>query len=670
MCGIAGWWAVDGAPLALERVQAATHRMRHRGPDDEGYLLVDTRSGRHVHAAGPDTVPAVPATPLADVAGEAFDLALGFRRLAIVDPSPAGHQPMAAADGSVWIAFNGEVYNYRELRAELAGRGHRFRSDGDTEVILAAYLEWGAACLDRFNGMWGIAIWDGRSRELFLARDRFGVKPLHYCWDGRRFAFASEIKVLVGGHGVPFAPREDLLYAFLESGRLPSAQAGETFFAGVSSLPPGHRLTVSARGVELARWYRLPDGGAAPLDARAAVTRYRELLVDAVRLRLRADVPVGSCLSGGLDSSAIVCVVDRLMREGGVPREQLGDRQRTFSAVYREQGRFNERTHMETVLGAVGARGYFTEPTAERLAVDFPALAWHQEEPFGSTSIFAQWCVMAAAREAGVTVLLDGQGADEPIGGYRPFDILLAGHLGAGRLGAAVADARAIAATADVSAGPLLARALARRLPRGPVRALGRALRRRRSDAALRPEFAAAHAAVERPSPVYRTLDEYARGMIEEESLPALLRYEDRNSMAFHVEGRVPFLDVRLMEFAITAAQPWAIREGWTKWVLREAVRDLVPESIAWRRDKVGFETPERPWVEAVLARRGGGLAPDAPVARYLDVAEAQRELAGWRAGQGDTRRVWRWLSVDLWLEAFAAAGADRPAAPVLSAAR
>ena len=653
MCGIYGQWDLAHRPLDLSGVQRATARLRHRGPDDEGYLLADSRSGRCTPCAGPDTTAALGLPDLRSVADGSTDLAFGFRRLAIVDLSPAGHQPMASADGRFWLVFNGEVYNYRELRSELTALGVTFRSDSDTEVVLAAYAAWGARCLERFNGMWALAIWDARERALFLARDRFGVKPLLYAWGDRRFRFASELKALLGADGVPFAPSAPAVHDYLTTARLPSEPEGATFVDGVCALPPGHLLRLSDDGLHVERWYRLPPASTAPArPAAQVVADFREILADAVRLRVHADVPVGSCLSGGLDSSAIVCLVNRML--GGADAAAVGDRQKTFSAVYEEDARYNERPHVETVLAATGADGVFTVPTAEQLRAELPSLVWHQDEPFNSTSIFAQWRVMAAVRQHGVTVLLDGQGADESLGGYRPFDIVVSDLLRRGQVARALRAGRAMGETAGVALAPLLARAVARNLPTRYVRGA----RRRRAGAGralLRPAFAARQSTERDAAPPYRDFHAYAHGLIERESLPALLRYEDRNSMAFSIEGRVPFLDYRLVEFALTDAAPWVLHDGWTKWVLRSAVRDVVPPSIVWRRDKVGFETPERRWITAWLDGEGASLFADgARSGEYLDLAAVREYVARWRAGGGDVRQLWRCINLELWLRAFA----------------
>ena len=662
MCGIYGIWHLDGRPVDLAALRTSTDRLRHRGPDDEGYLLAGPQGGLVASFGGADTDERLGLPSLDEAHGERFSLAFGFRRLAILDLSPAGHQPMADASGRYWIVFNGEIYNYLELRTELQQLGHTFRSGGDTEVILAAYAQWGAACLERFNGMWAFAIWDSECRELFLARDRFGIKPLYYVAARRTFAFASEIKALVGRHAHPFAPEPYAVYRFLDDGRLPGPQSGATFFKGVRSLPPGHFMHVSGAGSSAPQRYydvvladHAGNGGDAP-DALLAA--YRDLFIDAVRLELRSDVAVGTCLSGGIDSSSIVCAVNWLMAESGMSTAQIGARQKTFSAVYEDDGRHNERRHIERVLRATAADGHFVVPTVERLNADMERLAWHQDEPFQSTSIFAQWCVMSLARERGVTVLLDGQGADELLAGYRPYAYHLRDLARRARGVELVAEAAAIHARSGLPLPALLRGAIIHALP-APAIDLVRHGRRRlhAPPAGLRREFAAEQQRAARadiaPWREQDSLDRHLRDAVRESSLPHLLRYEDRNSMAFGIEARVPFLDHRLVEFAFQRVPHLRIHQGWTKWVHRQALAGLLPDAIAWRSDKVGFETPEVAWQRELIAGRPDLFADGVASSAYLDLPAVRRSVAAWRDHGGDTRRVWRWVSLELWLRAW-----------------
>jgi asparagine synthase (glutamine-hydrolysing) len=670
MCGIFGIWHRDGKPLDLLALHRATTSLRHRGPDDEGYLLVDTRSGHSVLCGGESTKAELGLPRLEEFAYERFDLALAFRRLSILDLSPAGHQPMASHDGRLWMIFNGEVYNYVELRQELAGLGHEFRTGTDSEVILAAYDEWGPDCLSRFNGMWALAIWDVSRRQLFLARDRFGIKPLYTVDEGRTVAFGSEIKALLASGIVPFKPSRLAVAAYIAQGRSPSHLQGETFFEGIRSLPAAHSALISHETISQRRYWSLPlASGNAHLEIRnpqSAIRNYRELFTDAVRVHLRADVPVGTCLSGGLDSSSIVALGGKLMQtEHAVSLERLGEHQQTFSAVYDTEGPWNERQHIEQVITRTGAAGNYIQPTGERLWEDLERLIWHQDEPFQSTSIFAQWCVMDLAYRRGVTVLLDGQGADEVLGGYRPYSVRIAELLRAGRLLRAVelaTDARRVAGVSPASA---LGKALAVQLPTPVLKRLRSARVRQAADASgLKPAVEAslmvATGEEDKPYVDQRSLSRHLARLIDE-SLPNLLRYEDRNSMAFSIEARVPFLDYRLVEYAFTQAAPLRIHKGWTKWVQRMAVRDLLPKEIVWRRDKVGFETPEVQWLRDGRKQIIDILNADETGSEYLDLATVRRQVPTLLDQPGGPARVWRWVNLVTWLRCFASVAPSVP---------
>jgi asparagine synthase (glutamine-hydrolysing) len=428
MCGIAALYE-PGAPAWLAEVtRAMTRAVRHRGPDGEGFASfgADATATPWLSDETPPGVAGAREAPSGAVLG------FGHRRLSILDLSIAGHQPMPDARDECWLIFNGEIYNYVELRAELAGRGHAFASGTDTEVILAAWREWGAACLDRFNGMFAFVLFDRRTRRLFAARDRFGVKPL-YLWrtPSGGLALASEIKQFTAHPQWRARLDGQRAYDFLNWGICDHTR--HTLFAGVQQVRGGEYLLApldDVPRVEPQRWYELKSAPFAG-DFAAAGARFRELLDDSIRLRLRADVPVGSCLSGGLDSSSIVCTM----------RAQLGERapalQNTFSA-YSDVARFDERTYIEEVAAATGAERHAIVPSPDTLLTELDALTWHQDEPFGSTSIFAQWCVFRLARQNGVVVMLDGQGADEALGGYHGyFGPRLAGLLRQGRLGRA-----------------------------------------------------------------------------------------------------------------------------------------------------------------------------------------------------------------------------------------
>lgn len=666
MCGIFGVWQRDGSQIELRKLNKATLRLHHRGPDDEGYLLVNTKQGRVEHCGGDDTDTQLNLPPLEIFLEESFDFAFGFRRLAILDLSPAGHQPMQGADGRNWIIFNGEVYNYLELRQELVAHGHTFRTGTDTEVILAAYQHWGPACLQRFNGMWALAIWDTTAQSLFLARDRFGVKPLYYTMHGGHFSFASEIKALVGSHGVSFRPNEKMIYRYILAGILPNPQQAETFFEGVFALPPGHQLIVTPTEMTIERYWKLntksaPISASAPADLVAA---YRTQFTDAVRLRLRADVPVGTCLSGGLDSSSIVGTINQLLTTTGA--DGAGNfpngRQQTFSAVYETAGRHNERVYIEKVLTHLPqVVGHFTFPTAERLQAELSQFVWHQDEPGLSSSPFAQWCVMQKAREQGITVLLDGQGADEALAGYRPFGVHLLQWLQPNQLGQLWQEMNLITDVTGLSKRGLLQQTLLATLSDEQFMGLRTLWWQLRSVTRLfQPTFAARwrqSIAEGYPYEHAADLNQHLQFRVLV-GLPELLRYEDRNSMAHSIEARVPFLDYRLMEFTFQHTAHLRIREGWTKWVLRKAMEDVLPKEIVWRKDKIGFETPQRAWIEALMST--DWFADSARSGEFLDLPVVRRQLPTMLNERRPNRSLlWRLLNLEMWLQVWHNASAE-----------
>ncbi len=659
MCGITGIWRLDAShtvPAAL--VQSMVTTLRHRGPDDEGYLFAQTQTGKCVLYGGAESNPqlGLPALSALD-ASAMYNLTFGFRRLSILDLSPAGHQPMGTADGCFWIVYNGEIYNYRELRTELETLGYTFRTATDTEVLLHAYHAWGEACLQRFNGMWGFALWDGHRQRLFCARDRFGVKPFYYVWDGTTFAFASEIKALLHLPGLARRPNDGILYDYLRYGR--TDHTDETFFQGIRQLPPAYFLTLDAAGnlrrecfwaLDLARPVETAS------DDAASVAHFHDLFEDAVRLRLHSDVPVGTCLSGGLDSSSIVCVANRLLHnDQRAEARALGERQKTFSSCY-EDARFDERLFIEAVLSQTGAVANYTFPSGEKLLQVLPQLIWHQDEPFGGLSIFAQWCVMELAAAHRVTVLLDGQGGDELLAGYHPcFDYFWGGLLRQGRWTELARELRAYHRRYDVALPYLALRALR---PFAPVRIQGMARRLERgSGLGIAPDFARAHreGSYEFVERGVNPLRSYLAQLIRY-SIPMLLRFEDRNSMAHSIEARVPFLDYRLVEYAFTLPPQQKIHDATTKVILRRAMQGILPEVLRQRKDKMGFVAPERVWLANDLREWAQDLVHSQSFCSrpYFHYAQIRHALADHMAGRRDLSRLgWRWLNLELWLRQF-----------------
>ena len=650
MCGIAALFEPSAPVWLSQTIRQMTRTVRHRGPDGEGFVFFEPRTDKAVVVVSdesPESISGMDEGP----AGAMF--ALGHRRLSILDLSSAGHQPMPDSAGECWITFNGEIYNYVELRVELARLGHTFHTGTDTEVILAAWREWGARCLQRFNGMFAFVLFDRRDHRVFAARDRFGVKPL-YLWrtPGGGFALVSEVKQLTTHPRWRARLNGQSAYDFLNWGV--SDHVADTMFADVHQLRGGEYVLASLESfatAQVERWYQLQP---APFDGdfAAASTQFRALFEDSVRLRLRADVPIGSCLSGGLDSSSIVCAV----------RSQLGERantlQKTFSA-YSDVTRFDERTFIEEVAKASGADAFHVIPDSKGLLTELETIAWHQDEPFGSTSIFAQWSVFRLARQNGVVVMLDGQGADEALGGYHAyFGPRLAGLLRRGCWRTFWSEAAAIrilhGQTWSMQAKSLTNVLLAAGVSDQLRRLAGRTVRS--------PAFLDLKAMGARPrGPHENTIDlhEAVRSLgfaqLTSLTLPMLLRFEDRDSMAHGIEARLPFLDYRLVEFCLGLPEEFKLSGGWTKRVLREGMRGRLPERVRERRDKLGFATAEEVWmrernrpafeklVDDAIDAAGGILTPAAR-------SKAQRILSG---AEPFSFLVWRMISFGAWLRRF-----------------
>jgi len=588
MCGILGLVRVRRhGPTTTAALVEATQIVRHRGPDDEGYLLWAQGCAPRVYA-GPETAPQSSAAHglRALPSGTEWHVALGHRRLSIVDLSPGGYQPMIHPESSLAVVFNGEIYNHIELRQELECLGHSFRSRSDTEVLLAAWMQWGEESLHRLNGMFAFVLLDPQNLTVHAVRDRFGVKPLYWTRACDVVAFASELKQLRRLPGVRNELDVSAAREYLSTGRTDHDE--RTLDAGIHQLLGGERavirLDVEAPDVARERWYTLRP---APFSGSIseASARLRDLLEDSVRLRLRADVPVGSCLSGGLDSSAIVHFVQRQL---DAQRGTAG--QFTVTARFAD-ARFDEWPYARQVVESTQARSIEVWPTVAELLADFDRHLWHMDLPFGSTSPFSQWCVFEAAAHAGLKVMLDGQGSDEQLAGY------------AGSESALYAGLMARGAVLRLMREAIAFRRRHGHLPIGQLLTAFRALAPA-ADGILPPRLrpsAESRAWLrkdgERQPPPHRSLGEHLSAQLLHTSLPVLLRYEDRNSMARSIEARVPFLDVRLVEFLAGLPDAMKVRNGVTKVVLREALTGLLPTDVVNRRDKMGFVTPEQTWL-------------------------------------------------------------------------
>ncbi len=612
MCGIVATVGVDPVLIAELGPDALT-AIAHRGPDDEGSWSD----------------------------GVAW---LGHRRLAIIDLTQGGHQPMIDERSGVALTFGGEIYNYIELRAELEGHGHVFRTKCDTEVLLAAYLEWGESCLNRFNGMWSFVIWDPRTRRAFFARDRFGVKPLYYAMAGGGLAIASEPKALLAIDPQLRRVDEAALYAFLAEGQLYSGD--RSFYAGIHVLQPAHYGTFGegAGSPDIRRYWAPPDAARSALSYDEAVRTFSDLLDDSVALRLRSDVPVGFTLSGGLDSSAI-------LQSAVAATSSRGGTLQAFTSVYTSSAGARD----------VGERRWAAEVAAKYERVDFQPVdakhgdwlgvlgrvVWHMDGPGNSPAVFPLWRIMERARAARIPVLLEGQGADELLAGYPQYAALaLWEQIRANRLASLRHDFRSYARTFSI-------RQLTLWLARERMAFVIGAYRRRVGAlGTLDPDFVEAFKSTPR-APVPRSVNARLSADLTRDILPGLLQYGDAISMAHSIESRLPFLDYRLVEFASSLPSEFKVGAGETKRVLRDHLRTVDLSVIANRRRKHGYPTPANTW----MAEDGGAalkdllLSPNAEIRSFCRPKRIERLIEHHASGRGGAgNHLYRILTTELWL--------------------
>jgi len=626
MCGITGgWWL--GRPATLdERLTQALAAMQRRGPDDRGYELY---------------------------MGSGGVAALGHTRLSIIDLSAAGHQPMESQDKAVSIVFNGEIYNYRELRAELESLGHRFVSGSDTEVLLAAWRRWGRDCLRRLVGMFAFAVFDSARGTLTCVRDAFGIKPFFYTREQGCFLFASEVSAIKALKQERVQLDWQRAYDYLVHADYDSG--ARSFLDGVLHLLPGHLVELDlASGAlgEPQRWWTPSIKERNDLSFAQATELVRVRFLESIRLHLRSDVPLGAALSGGIDSSAVVCAMRHV--EPDLPIN-------TFSYIARGSA-MSEEVWVDRVNQHVGARPHKIMVSGDELARDLDDMIAAQGEPFGSTSIYAQYRVFQLAREQGVTVTLDGQGADEMLAGYNGYpgqrirSLLEKGRLAeawhfldqwAGWPGRSRMDA-AKRAVAEMSQGALYdtlrrlngMHSLPRWIRSAPLEEHGiiRRYPRQRAQAG---------------SAGRRVMAELAL-CLTQRGLPALLRHGDRNSMRFSVESRVPFLSLDLVELTLSLPESYLISpQGETKHIFRAAMRGIVPDDILARRDKIGFATPEQEWLLGMAGQVRSWLDEDLQLPFFDQaavLAEFDRVVAGRKAFSW---QVWRWINFCRWYTHF-----------------
>lgn len=593
MCGIFGWIpSPDFRRHDLPQVAGVLlQHLRHRGPNDRGYVLFD-QNGTLI---GDETMPHA----------RHGSCLLGQTRLSIIDVTKAGHQPMATPDKRYYIVYNGEIYNYLELRTELRQEGYAFTTNTDTEVLLHAYVAWGSGCLEKINGMYAFAIYDTVEKRLFCARDCFGIKPFFWYAGKNGFAFASEIPALLHIPGIERRIDSQQAYEFLHFGLVEHSPS--TMVQGVKRLSPGHWLTLDcnaansdshkiARYMTVKRYWSMPVDEPLQISFPDAAQAIREMFIKNVRLHLRSDVPLGVALSGGIDSSAVACTVRHVEPDADL---------HTFSYIADEE-RLSEEAWVNIAAKSCDSIQHKTKPSAENLLQDMDSLVLHLGEPFTSTSMYAQFTVMRLAHEHGVKVLLEGQGADELFGGYHGYlperihtllikgqtqeamEFLLAAAQWPGREKIVSGLFSSLGIKVNTSAAQQSEEV-------SPLLLLKQEVLRERG----------VHLSMISTKNIPYTSQDKVRTRLAEEiasGLPGLMRHGDRNAMTFSVENRVPFCTRELATFALSLPEEFLVdNAGRSKSVFREAMRGIVPDVILDRRDKVGFDAPGRPWLQKLL---------------------------------------------------------------------
>jgi asparagine synthase (glutamine-hydrolysing) len=613
MCGISGIINFKSNSVSSVDIQSMMSVMKHRGPDDEGVFIHQ-------------------------------NLGLGFVRLSIIDLSLAGHQPMKSIDERYVIVFNGEIFNYVELREELTQSGHIFKTDTDTEVLINSYKEWGEDCQHKFNGMWAFAIFDKIDNTLFISRDRYGIKPFYYFQNDEVFAFASEIPSLLKLRDGKTEANYQSIFDYLVFNR--TDQNCDTFFKGINKMQHGHCMKISlgqkSEMPEPQKWYDLKTEIAKRNNKRFTANEFKILFDDAIKMRLRSDVPVGVCLSGGLDSSAIVST---LIKEFG--KTDLN----TFSAVY-EKGQFGDETEFIKIYEKWLKNMFYITPSKDSLRKDIEKFVTIHAEPIPSTSPYAQYKVMELAKGK-VVVTLDGQGADEMLAGYHYFfgfyfkDLLR--NFRFARLSKEIFQYLRIHKSLfgiKTFAYFLLPMSLRTKARVG-------------EKAYLNQDFISKYSKTNSIAGNLYASNSLNEALINhfEYKLEHLLKWEDRNSMAFSLEARVPFLDHRLVEATLSADGRDIIISGMTKAPLREAMKEILPEKIRLRTDKIGFGTPQDEWfrseefqdiVNDLLSsnsfRNRNIIKPE--IAKELYKKHLKQEI-------NIAKEIWKWIHLELWFREF-----------------
>jgi asparagine synthase (glutamine-hydrolysing) len=606
VCGICGIVNFNGEVVDENAIRVMMNAIRHRGPDDEGVFL-DGNVG------------------------------MGFVRLSIIDPTPAGHQPKVSQDGRYVLVFNGEIYNYLELRKQLEEEGVSTITKSDSEVLLNAYIHWKEACLDKFNGMFAFAIYDSQNKTTFCARDRFGVKPFYYYADKDRFIFGSEPVAILSV--LDQKPKADFqrIFDYLVFNRTDHDEA--TFFEGITKLGHGHKLSLDSSKFTITKWYDLKKSCSTHFTS---AKEYYKVFCDAVKLRMRSDVPVGLTLSGGIDSSSIASV---LIKE--FDRSDIN----TFSAIYEKNMKADESDFIDLFRGDL-PNMHFLKPDAKELLMEMNEFVRAQQEPFGSTSIYASYKIMKEAKGI-VKVMLNGQGADECLAGYEDFNGIY--YIELFRKMKFVKLIREFFTYLIRYRSLYAFKASLYYLFPGRIQNKIRVKNKKYMEKEFVDRYASTSSVPEKIFN-FKDLNEALYGHMEFK-LEHLLKWDDRNTMRFGIEARNPFLDYRLVEGTLGTAPSEKIDKGYTKVLLRESMKDVLHERIRMRTDKIGFSTPEDEWFRLDVFKKFIMEILTSESFRSRQIIRPEKAIQIYKAhltGEiNASKDIWKWVNLELWMRNF-----------------
>lgn len=654
MCGIAGIISFKES-VDAKMINRMTDIVSYRGPDDEGAIIVsedrNVKSFKRAEELNPKE--------------RKGRILLGHRRLSIIDLTVNGHQPMSYANETLWITFNGEIYNYIELREELEKYSYTFKTKTDTEVILAAYHKWSEDCITKFNGMWSFAILDLSNNLIFCSTDQFNIKPFYYLYNSNGFYFGSEIKQLLE---LPWIERklnkEYILNTF--GYNLPKDYSDITLTEGIKQINTGYKIIIqnvlsNNPGLKIVKWHEFDTKPSLnSISEKQAIEKFSELFYDSVKLRLRSDVPVGTALSGGLDSSAIVVTMDKLLKESG-----SSNIQKTFTAGS-EMDEIDETRYAKEVLNLTNAKGFFTIPTADGFFSELEKMYFHIELPYLSTSCYASWCVYKLAKESGVTVTLDGQGADEILAGY---DIYMYPYyqtefFSRFYLNQIIPNSKQIKYYYQKSCSQQFKEIVKKNIKSIKIIDKKYELKRFQKENIFNEDFINECKEIinddkdefhfnNKYFPFINSFSIYLRNTFYTISLPLLLSVVDRNSMAHSIEARVPFLDYRLMDFVYSLPHNYKINKGITKYLLRKSFENMLPKNTIVRK-KLGFVTAEKEWFENKKSEINNYLQNNDSLIKHIFNESSLERIFDFNYPENNgTNSLWKVLSLAVLIKLF-----------------